>query len=140
VIPAQDAVAAPQETAAQQQTRSGYSRLYLPTFLVAAAAAWLAWNGWEELSEFGPLRAIHAQQAELAGPAVISFVLAVFVIEQIRPAERHRVLARGHVLDLIYLLSYALIVVPIIALIGNGFSGVLLHAAPWMVLPRWPWL
>ena len=137
MIPAQDAVAAPQETAAPQQTRSGYSRrLYLPTFLIAAAAAWLAWNGWEELSEFGPLGAIHAQQAELAGPAVIAFVLAVFVIEQIRPAERHRVLARGHVLDLIYLLSYALIVVPIIALIGKGFSGALLHAAPWMVLPR----
>ena len=43
MIPAQGAVAAPQETAAQQQTRSGYSgRLYLPTFLVAVAAASLA--------------------------------------------------------------------------------------------------
>ena len=78
LIRAQDAVAAPQETAAPQQTRSGYGRrLYLPTFLVAAAAAGLAWRGWQELSEFGPLRAIHSEQAELAGPAVISFVLAV---------------------------------------------------------------
>ena len=43
MIPAQDAVAAPEETAAPQQPRPGYRRrLYLPTFLVAAPAAWLA--------------------------------------------------------------------------------------------------
>jgi len=57
-------------------------------------------------------------------------VLAVFVIEQIRPAERHPLLARGHVLDMTYLLAYALVVVPLIALIGTGFSAELARAAP----------
>lgn len=43
---------------------------------------------------------------------MVGFVLVVFIGEQVRPAERHRVLARGHVLDLTYLLAYALLVVP----------------------------
>jgi sterol desaturase/sphingolipid hydroxylase (fatty acid hydroxylase superfamily) len=111
-------------------------RLYLPTFVVAVAAAWLAWRGWTGLSDFGPLRAIRSEQLELAGPAVVGFVLAVFILEQIRPAERHRVLARGHVLDMTYLLAYALLVVPLIALIGSGFAGELGRAAHWLVLPR----
>ena len=59
-------------------------RLYLPTFAVAVVAGWLAWTGWAELSEDSPVAAIHSAQLELAGPAVLCFVLVVFVIEQIR--------------------------------------------------------
>jgi sterol desaturase/sphingolipid hydroxylase (fatty acid hydroxylase superfamily) len=110
--------------------------LYLPTFAVAVFAGWLAWAGWAELSEGGLVAAIHAAQLELAGPVVLCFVLAVFVIEQIRPAERHPLLARGHVLDMTYLLAYALVVVPLIALIGTGCSAELTRAAPWLVMPR----
>jgi hypothetical protein len=46
------------------------------------------------------------------------------------------VLAGGHMLDMTYLLAYALVVVPLIALIGSGFAGELGRAAPWLVLPR----
>ena len=105
-------------------------RLYLPTFAVAVVAGWLAWTGWAELSEDSPVAAIHSAQLELAGPVVLCFVLAVFALEQIRPAERHPLLARGHVLDMTYLLAYALVVVPLIALIGTGFSAELARAAP----------
>jgi sterol desaturase/sphingolipid hydroxylase (fatty acid hydroxylase superfamily) len=87
-------------------------------------------------SQRSPVAAIHSAQLELAGPAVLCFVLVVFVIEQIRPAERHQLLARGHVLDMTYLLAYALVVVPLIALIGSGFSGELARVAPWLVIPH----
>jgi sterol desaturase/sphingolipid hydroxylase (fatty acid hydroxylase superfamily) len=111
-------------------------RLYLPAFAVAVVAAWLAWDGWRVLSQFGPVRSIFSAQLELAGPAVVGFALVVFVLEQIRPAERHAVLARGHVLDMTYLLAYALVVVPLIALIGSGFSAELARVTPWLVIPR----
>jgi sterol desaturase/sphingolipid hydroxylase (fatty acid hydroxylase superfamily) len=74
--------------------------------------------------------------SELAGPIVLGFVLVVFVIEQVWPAERHRALARGHLLDLGYLVSYAILVVPLIVLIGAGFAAGLARVAPWLVLPR----
>jgi sterol desaturase/sphingolipid hydroxylase (fatty acid hydroxylase superfamily) len=69
---------------------------------------------------------------------VLGFVLTVFVIEQIWPAQRRAVLARGHLLDLTYLLTYALVVVPLIVLIGAGFAAELGRLAPWLVLPRLP--
>jgi sterol desaturase/sphingolipid hydroxylase (fatty acid hydroxylase superfamily) len=130
-----DAPAAPAR--ARRRTPGMVSRrLYLPTVLVAGLAAWLGWRGWTALAGFGPAHSIRAGEFELAGPAVLLFVLAVFLIEQVRPAERRPLLARGHLLDLGYLLVYALVVVPVIVLIGAGFSSTLARVAPWLVLPR----
>jgi sterol desaturase/sphingolipid hydroxylase (fatty acid hydroxylase superfamily) len=111
-------------------------RLYLPTVLVAGLAAWLSWLGWEVLAQYGPLHTIWAGQFELAGPVVTGFVLVVFLIEQVRPAQRRPLLARGHLLDMVYMLAHALIVVPLIVLLGAGFSTGLARLAPWLVLPR----
>lgn len=108
------------------------------TLLVAALATWLAWRGWGEVSGSGLASSIDAGRAQLAGPAVLGFVLTVFAVEQVAPAVRRPVLARGHVIDLCYLLAYALVVVPLIVLIGTGFSAALARAAPWLVIPRVP--
>lgn len=111
-------------------------RIALPTALIAAATAALAWRGWLELRDTGALQAIKAGQAQLAGPAVVGFVTIVFLIEQHAPAEPRAVNARGHLLDLAYFVAHAIIVVPVIVLIGAGFSASLATAAPWLVLPR----
>ena len=113
-------------------------RLYLPTVVIAGLAAWLSWQGWEALEQFGIGRAINVDRFDLAGPVVIGFVLVVMTVEQLWPAERRPVLARGHLLDLGYLLFYALMVIPLIVLIGSGFADLLADAAPWLVLPRVP--
>ncbi len=112
--------------------------LYLPTLVITGLAVWLTWRGWNALAQFGIARAINAGRFELAGPVVLGFVVAVCVIEQIRPAQRRRVLARGHLLDFCYAVFYALLVVPLIVLLGAGFSGLLARAEPWLVLPRMP--
>jgi sterol desaturase/sphingolipid hydroxylase (fatty acid hydroxylase superfamily) len=111
-------------------------RIVAPTVAIATVTAVLAWRGWDTLRAYGPIRSIHAGQVTLAGPVVIGFVLVVFAIEQVVPAERHRVLARGHVLDVGYLIAHALVVVPMVILIGAGFSSGLARLAPWLVLPR----
>lgn len=116
--------------------RSG--RLYLPTVAVAGLAAWLSWLGWEALARHGPVHSVWAGQFELAGPVVTGFVLAVFLVEQVRPAQRRPLLARGHLLDMVYMLAHALLVVPLIVLLGAGFSNGLVRVAPWLVLPRLP--
>jgi sterol desaturase/sphingolipid hydroxylase (fatty acid hydroxylase superfamily) len=115
-----------------------HARVYLPTAGVAALAAWLGWLGWTQLRQFGLARSIDSGRFELAGPVVLGFVLVVFAIEQARPAVRRPILARGHLADMCYLLVYALAVVPLIVLIGAGFSGELARLAPWLVLPRVP--
>jgi sterol desaturase/sphingolipid hydroxylase (fatty acid hydroxylase superfamily) len=112
--------------------------LYLPTIAVTGLAAWLSWRGWNALAQFGIAKAVNAGRFELAGPAVLGFVLAVCVTEQIWPAQRRPVLARGHLLDFCYAVFYALLVVPLIVLLGAGFSGLLARLEPWLVLPRAP--
>ena len=112
--------------------------LYLPTIAITAVAAWLSWRGWEVLGQSGFVRSVDDGRFELAGPIVLGFVLAVCIIEQIWPAQRRPVLARGHLLDFCYAVFYALLVVPLIVLLGAGFSDLLARLAPWLVLPRAP--
>ena len=118
--------------------RIGGRRLYGPTVIITVAAGWLGWQGWWELSEFGVARSIDASRFQLAGPVVLGFVLVVFLIEQAFPAVRRPLLARGHVVDMCYLLAYALAVVPLIVLIDSGFSTELARHATWLVIPPLP--
>jgi sterol desaturase/sphingolipid hydroxylase (fatty acid hydroxylase superfamily) len=113
-------------------------RLYLPTLVIAGVAAWLSWRGWGLLGHYGIARSIDAGRYNLAGPLVLGFVAVVCVIEQISPAERRPLLARGHLLDFCYLLFYALLVVPLVVLLGAGFSDLLADNAPWLVIPPLP--
>ena len=103
--------------------------------MIAGITAWLAWRGWNALGQSGIARSVNAGRFQLAGPVVLGFVLAVCVLEQIRPAQRRPLLARGHLLDVCYLLFYALLVVPLIVLLGSGFAGLLARLEPWLVLP-----
>jgi sterol desaturase/sphingolipid hydroxylase (fatty acid hydroxylase superfamily) len=125
------------ETAARPSHRA-VQRLCLSTVLITGLAAWLSWRGWNALGQSGVAQSVDAGRFELAGPAVLGFVLVICVIEQIRPAQRRRLFARGHLLDFCYLLFYALLVVPLIVLLGAGFSGLLGRLEPWLVLPRVP--
>jgi sterol desaturase/sphingolipid hydroxylase (fatty acid hydroxylase superfamily) len=119
-----------------QRRRWRAGRLYLPTVAIAALAGWLSWRGWTQLGPDGAGRSIAAGRYQLAGPVVLGFVALVFVIEQVRPAQRRPLLARGHVLDTAYLLFYATLVVPLIVLLGTGAAALLARLAPWLVLPR----
>jgi len=123
---------------AAESVRLGSRGLYLPTIAITGLAAWLSWRGWQVLGRGGLARSVDAGRFELAGPVVLGFVLAVCVLEQIRPAQRRPVFARGHLLDFCYAVFYALLVVPLIVLLGAGFSDLLARTAPWLVLPRMP--
>jgi hypothetical protein len=126
------------ESARTAATGRASRRLYLPTIVIAGLAAWLSWRGWNALGQAEIARSVNAGRFELAGPVVLGFVLAVTVIEQITPAQRRPLLARGHLLDFCYAVFYALLVVPLIVLLGAGFSGLLARLEPWLVLPHVP--
>src|SRR6202451_619570 len=79
-----------------------------------------------------------AEPAQIDAPAAQASeqAPAAQASEQVRPAQRRPLLARGHLLDMIYMLAHALIVVPLIVLLGAGFSNGLVRIAPWLVMPR----
>ena len=111
-------------------------RLYLPTVAIAGLACCLSWRGWLALSQTGIASSVRSSRFELAGPAVLGFVALVVLAERLWPAQSRPLLARGHLLDLGYLLFYVTLVIPLIVLIGSGFAGLLARLAPWLVLPR----
>jgi sterol desaturase/sphingolipid hydroxylase (fatty acid hydroxylase superfamily) len=129
--------AAGQAAPPRRQALLSGRRLYLPTLLTAAAAAWLSWRGWSDLRP-DVAGAVGAGQFQFAGPVVLGFVAAVCAVEHFFPAQRRPLLARGHLLDLCYVAFYALLVVPLVVLIGSGFAGLLARAAPWLVIPALP--
>jgi sterol desaturase/sphingolipid hydroxylase (fatty acid hydroxylase superfamily) len=69
---------------------------------------------------------------------VLGLVVAVIVAEQLWPAQTRPILSRGHLLDLGYLAAYAIVVLPLVTLLGAGFATVLEDHAGWLTLPRVP--
>jgi sterol desaturase/sphingolipid hydroxylase (fatty acid hydroxylase superfamily) len=124
--------------AAESRSLRAGRRLYVPTIVIAGLAAWLSYRGWTALSQTGVARSFDAGRYNLAGPVVLGFVLTVCVLEQVFPAQRRPLLARGHLLDFCYAVFYALLVIPLVVLLGSGFSDLLARLAPWLVLPRVP--
>ncbi len=88
--------------------------------MIAGLAAWLCYRGWTPLAATGVARSFDAGRYNLAGLAVLGFVLTVCVLEQVYPAQRRPLLARGHLLDFCYAVFYAL---PVIPLEDNPSSG-----------------
>src|SRR6266480_1389441 len=93
VARAAPAPAGESDRAAESQRAS--RRLYLPTIVIAGLAAWLSYRGWTALAQTGVARSFDAGRYNLAGPVVLGFVLTVCVLEQVFPAQRRPLLARG---------------------------------------------
>ena len=88
-----------QDGPAPVATRWAGRSLYLPTLVIAALAAWLSWRGWIALGQTGVAQSFNAGRFELAGPVILGFVLAICVIEQIRPAQRREAVVEGGLAD-----------------------------------------
>ena len=86
--------------------------------MIAGLAAWLSYRGWTAVAQTGVARSFDAGRYQLAGPVVLGFVLTVCVLEQVFPAQRLPLLARGHLLDFCYAVFYALLVIPLVVLLG----------------------
>lgn len=117
-------------------------QLYLPSFAFAAGTGWVAWQGAIALAHRGALSSTMASGwAELAAPALVGLVVAVLVCEQLWPAQRRSLLARGQVHDACFFLVYAAAAVPLMTLLGVGFASVLGDHARWIEAPwtaDWP--
>src|ERR1039458_2282457 len=79
---------------AGRSAESMIRRLYLPSLLLAGVTAGFVVAAVTSLHRAGALNAVTASsRSELAGPAVIGFVLVVLTCERIWPVERRKVLA-----------------------------------------------
>jgi sterol desaturase/sphingolipid hydroxylase (fatty acid hydroxylase superfamily) len=87
---------------------------------------------------------LSAGRAELAAPLLVVLVVVTGICERIWPAERRRLLARGHVQDACFLALHAIVVIPLMTLLSVGAAMLLDRYTPWIELRatrNWPiWL
>jgi sterol desaturase/sphingolipid hydroxylase (fatty acid hydroxylase superfamily) len=122
-------------------------RVYLPGLVLAGITAALVWLAIETLSRSQSLgRVLAAGRAELVAPVVVALVAGVTVCERLWPAQRRKLLAKGHVHDALYLALHVVAVVPLMTLLSVAFAELLVSHAAWMEVswtsswPRWPLL
>jgi sterol desaturase/sphingolipid hydroxylase (fatty acid hydroxylase superfamily) len=135
--------------ASQFQVRArpirSWQRLRATSFLVAAITIVVVWAAVADLLRNGSLETVlSAGRAQLAAPLLIGLVIATGICEQIWPAERRPLLARGHVQDVCFVALHALIVIPLMTLLSVGAAALIGGHLPWIELQstgHWPgWL
>jgi len=122
-----------------------WRRLCLPSFALAAITVIVLWVAVAGLLRQGRLETVlSAGRAELAAPLLVALVVATGICERIWPAERRPVLARGHVQDACYVALHAIVVIPLMGLLGVGAAALIGGHARWIELrstEHWPgWL
>jgi sterol desaturase/sphingolipid hydroxylase (fatty acid hydroxylase superfamily) len=125
--------------------RPGWRSLCLSSFAVGAVTILIVWVAVTTLLRQGRLETVlSAGRAELAAPLLVALMVATGICERIWPAERRPVLARGHVQDACFLALHAIVVIPLMTLLGVGAATLLGSHAPWIEMratDHWPaWL
>lgn len=113
------------------------SYVYLPACFIAAVAAALIGIGWWTRfggADFG--RYLSSVRTIVAGPVSLAIIGAFLVAERVRPAQRRRLVARGHFHDLLFAVFTALIVIPLVTALTLSFVEVARQSLPWIVLPQ----
>jgi sterol desaturase/sphingolipid hydroxylase (fatty acid hydroxylase superfamily) len=87
---------------------------------------------------------LSAGRAELAAPLLVALVVVTAVCEQLWPAERRPLLARGHVQDACFVGLHGIVVIPLMTLLSVGAAALIGDHARWIELrstQHWPvWL
>jgi sterol desaturase/sphingolipid hydroxylase (fatty acid hydroxylase superfamily) len=108
---------------------------------IAALCTWLAVVGAQALTGAGRpglWRTFSADRGVMVGPALIVTVAVIMVAEQLWPAVRRPLLARAHLVDAAYLALFAVAVIPLLALVQNGFAVQVGRYLPFLRLGRLP--
>ena len=113
------------------------TRVYLPALSIVALALMLVAIGWASRwggSDFGA--SISALRVVLVGPATLTILAVLLVVERVRPAQRRPIFARGYRQDLLYTILNATIVAPLVVALSLSFAVVARKALPWIVISR----
>ena len=129
---------------ARADIRTGETRLYVPSLVLAAVTAWLLWTGLTTLERsHGLWSGLAAGRAELVAPAVVALIALALACERRWPAERRGVLAHGHLHDGAFFLFHVVAVVPLMTLLSVAFAQLIVSHASWIEVswtaawPRW---
>jgi sterol desaturase/sphingolipid hydroxylase (fatty acid hydroxylase superfamily) len=111
--------------------------LYLPAVGIAVVGATLVGIGWSTRwggADFS--RSLAALHLVVVGPASLTILAGILVVERVRPAQRRPLVARGHRHDVLFALLHATVGVFLITALTLSFQEVVRRVLPWIQLSR----
>ena len=106
---------------------------------VGLLTGWLGWVGARALLSAGDLaRAVDTARGRTVGPALIVFIAVILLAERLWPAVPRPLLARAHLVDLGYLVLFAVLVLPALTLVETGVGVEVDAHARFLILSRLP--
>lgn len=118
---------------------AGRTKAWYGVLALAALCAWLGYVGLHTLlGENDLAQAISATRGNTVGPVLIVFIAVILLAEQFWPAVPRPMLSRAHLVDLSYLVLFAVAVLPLLTLVETGFSVEVTQHAHFLELGRLP--
>jgi sterol desaturase/sphingolipid hydroxylase (fatty acid hydroxylase superfamily) len=114
-------------------------RAFISVIAVGTLTAWLGWAGARALLAAGDLgRAVETARGRTVGPALIVFIGVILLSERLWPAVPRPLFARAHLVDLGYLVLFAILVLPALTLVETGVAVEVDAHARFLILSRLP--
>jgi sterol desaturase/sphingolipid hydroxylase (fatty acid hydroxylase superfamily) len=114
-------------------------KAWFAVLAVGLLTAWLGWVGTRVLLGAGDLtKAIETARGRTVGPALIVFIGVILLAERLWPAVPRPLLARAHLVDLGYLVLFAVVVLPLLTLVETGVAVEVDAHARFLILSRLP--
>jgi sterol desaturase/sphingolipid hydroxylase (fatty acid hydroxylase superfamily) len=114
-------------------------KAWFAVLAVGLLTAWLGWVGTRVLLGAGDLtKAIETARGRTVGPALIVFIGVILLAERMWPAVPRPLLARAHLVDLGYLVLFAVVVLPLLTLVETGVAVEVDAHARFLILSRLP--
>jgi sterol desaturase/sphingolipid hydroxylase (fatty acid hydroxylase superfamily) len=118
---------------------AGATKAWYGVLALAAMCAWFGYVGLRSLLGAGDLAgAISNARGNTVGPVLIVFIAVILLAEQFWPAVPRPMLSRAHLVDLSYLVLFAVVVLPLLTLVESGFSTEVSRHAHFLELGRLP--
>jgi sterol desaturase/sphingolipid hydroxylase (fatty acid hydroxylase superfamily) len=118
---------------------AGATKAWYGVLALAAMCAWFGYVGVHSLLGAGDLSgAIASARGNSVGPILIVFIAVILLAEQFWPAVPRPVLSRAHLVDLSYLVLFAIVVLPLLTVVETGFSVEVGQHAHFLELGRLP--
>ncbi|HEY5103763.1 MAG TPA: sterol desaturase family protein [Acidimicrobiales bacterium] len=118
---------------------AGPTKAWYGVLALLAFSAWLGFVGFQALlSQGGVWGAFSSARAHAIGPVLVVFIGVILLAEQMWPAVARPILSRAHLVDLGYLVFFAIVVLPMLTLVEAGFSTEIVRHAHFLVLGRLP--
>jgi sterol desaturase/sphingolipid hydroxylase (fatty acid hydroxylase superfamily) len=118
---------------------AGATKAWYGVLVLAGLCVWFGYVGLHSLlGQHDLAAAISSTRGNSVGPVLIVFIAVILLAEQFWPAVPRPMLSRAHLVDLSYLVLFAVVVLPLLTLVESGFSTLVSQHAHFLELGRLP--